>query len=48
MGHDHGHQRFLTFSKAMPVMRQARVNGMGLFDPPHSNLIKRLLDFLTK
>ena len=48
MGHYHGHQGFLTFSKAMPVMRQARVNGMGLFDPPYSNLIKRVLDFLTK
>ena len=48
MGHYHGHQGFLTFSKAMPVMRQARVNGMGLFDPPYSNLIKRVLDFLTR
>lgn len=48
MGHYHGHQGFLTFSKAMPVMRQARVNGMGLFDPPYSALIKRVLDFLTR
>jgi coniferyl-aldehyde dehydrogenase len=48
MGHYHGHQGFLTFSKAMPVMRQARLNGMGLFDPPYSNLIKRVLDFLTR
>jgi len=48
MGHYHGHQGFLTFSKAMPVLRQARLNGMGLFDPPYSNLIKRLLDFLTR
>lgn len=48
MGHYHGHAGFLTFSKAMPVMRQARLNGMGLFDPPYSKLIQRLLDFLTK
>ena len=48
MGHYHGHAGFLTFSKAMPVLRQARFNGMGLFDPPYSNLIKRVLDFLTK
>lgn len=48
MGHYHGHQGFLTFSKAMPVMRQARLNGMGLFDPPYSTLIKRVLDVLTR
>ncbi len=48
MGHYHGHQGFLTFSKAMPVMHQARLNGMGLFDPPYSNLIKRMLNFLTR
>jgi coniferyl-aldehyde dehydrogenase len=48
MGHYHGHQGFLTFSKAMPVMRQARVNGMFLFDQPYSGLMKRVLDFLTR
>lgn len=48
MGHYHGHQGFLTFSKAMPVMHQARLNGMGLFDPPYSKLIQRVLDFLTR
>ena len=48
MGHYHGHQGFLTFSKAMPVLHQARLNGMGLFDPPYSTLIKRVLDFLTR
>lgn len=48
MGHYHGHQGFLTFSKAMPVMRQARFNGMGLFNPPYSGLVKRFLDFLTR
>lgn len=48
MGHYHGHAGFLTFSKAMPVLYQARWNGMGLFDPPYSGLIRRLLDFLTR
>lgn len=48
MGHYHGHQGFLTFSKAMPVMRQARLNGMTLFDQPYSGLMKRVLDFLTR
>ena len=48
MGHYHGHQGFLTFSKAMPVMRQARFNGMTLFDQPYSGLMKRVLDFLTR
>ncbi|MFN8902562.1 MAG: coniferyl aldehyde dehydrogenase [Lysobacteraceae bacterium] len=48
MGHYHGHQGFLTFSKAMPVMRQARLNGMFLFDQPYSGLMKRVLDVLTR
>jgi coniferyl-aldehyde dehydrogenase len=48
MGHYHGHQGFLTFSKAMPVMRQSRINGMFLFDQPYSGLMKRVLDVLTR
>ncbi len=43
MGHYHGRDGFLTFSKAMPVLRQSRLNGMAMFDPPY----RRLADFLT-
>jgi coniferyl-aldehyde dehydrogenase len=48
MGHYHGRDGFLTFSKAMPVMYQSRVNGMKLFDPPYGRIINKLVDFLTK
>jgi coniferyl-aldehyde dehydrogenase len=48
MGHYHGRDGFLTFSKAMPVMHQARLNGMSLFDPPYGRIITRLVDFLTR
>ncbi len=47
MGHYHGHAGFLTFSKAMPVMYQSRLNGMKLFDPPYSDLAGRLVRWMT-
>jgi coniferyl-aldehyde dehydrogenase len=48
MGAYHGHTGFLTFSKRTPVMYQARFNGMKLFDPPYSNLARKVVDFLSK
>ena len=48
MGHYHGRDGFLTFSKAMPVMYQSRLNGMKLFDAPYGKIIHRLVDYLTK
>ncbi len=48
MGHYHGRDGFITFSKAMPVMYQSRLNGMALFDAPYGKIINRLVDYLTK
>jgi coniferyl-aldehyde dehydrogenase len=48
MGHYHGKDGFLTFSKAMPVMYQSRLNGMKLFDAPYGKIINKLVDYLTK
>ena len=48
MGHYHGKDGFLTFSKAMPVMYQSRLNGMKLFDAPYGKIINKMVDFLTK
>jgi coniferyl-aldehyde dehydrogenase len=48
MGHYHGKDGFLSFSKAMPVMYQSRVNGMKLFDAPYSRMMHKIIDFLTK
>ena len=44
MGHYHGHAGFLTFSKQMPVLYQARWSSLALMRPPYG----RLADFLTR
>ena len=48
MGHYHGVDGFLTFSKLRPVFYQARVSGMRLLWPPFGALADRVLDFLTR
>jgi coniferyl-aldehyde dehydrogenase len=48
MGHYHGAEGFLTFSKLRPVFYQAPVSGMRLLWPPFGALATRVLDFLTK
>lgn len=48
MGHYHGEAGFLTFTKLMPVFRQARMSGMALFKPPYKGLADRLVKFLTR
>ncbi len=44
MGHYHGHEGFLTFSKRMPVLYQARWSSMALLRPPY----RRLADAVTR
>lgn len=48
MGHYHGRDGFITFSKTMPVMYQARFNTMKLLDAPYGRIINKMLDFMTK
>ena len=48
MGHYHGHEGFLTFSKLKPVFHQSRINGIGLFNPPYGKLFERLLKVLLR
>ncbi|MBS0377560.1 MAG: coniferyl aldehyde dehydrogenase [Proteobacteria bacterium] len=48
MGHYHGREGFLTFSKLRPVFYQAPVSGMKLLWPPFGRLADRVLDFLTR
>ncbi|WP_231895247.1 coniferyl aldehyde dehydrogenase [Vogesella sp. LIG4] len=43
MGHYHGHEGFLTFSKLLPVLRQSRLAGAVLTRPPHGSVVQRLL-----
>jgi coniferyl-aldehyde dehydrogenase len=48
MGHYHGREGFLTFSKQKPVFYQARWSGMSLFKPPYRGLADRIVRFLTR
>lgn len=48
MGHYHGEYGFRALSKAMPVLRQARFNTVGLFDPPYGKVAERLLKLLIR
>ena len=48
MGHYHGYEGFVTFSKMRPVFYQARVSGMRLLWPPYSKWADQYLKFLMK
>ncbi len=48
MGHYHGFDGFLTFSKLRPVFYQAPVTAMKLLAPPYGNFATKMLNFLTK
>ena len=48
MGHYHGQEGFLTFSKAKPIFRQARCNGRGLLRPPYGWFARLLLRFMLR
>jgi coniferyl-aldehyde dehydrogenase len=48
MGHYHGREGFVNFSKLRPVFYQARLNGMRIFWPPFGALADKILDFLTR
>ncbi|MNU00904.1 Coniferyl aldehyde dehydrogenase [compost metagenome] len=46
MGHYHGHEGFLTFSKLKPVLYQSRLNGTWLTAPPYGHTVKLLLRWM--
>jgi coniferyl-aldehyde dehydrogenase len=48
MGHYHGYEGFLTFSKLRPVFKQARFATTALLAPPYGKLADRLLKFLLR
>ncbi|MGH8122597.1 MAG: coniferyl aldehyde dehydrogenase [Rudaea sp.] len=48
MGHYHGHEGFLTFSKQKPVLYQARFSSMKFMRPPYRGLADFLVKFLTR
>ena len=48
MGHYHAGEGFLAFSKAKPVLYQARISGMSLMRPPYRGVAEFVLKFLTR
>ncbi|MEY3018738.1 MAG: hypothetical protein RL336_1873 [Pseudomonadota bacterium] len=48
MGHYHGFDGFITFSKLRPVFYQAPMTAMKLLAPPYGNFATKMLNFLTK
>ena len=48
MGHYHGRDGFLTFSKQKPVLYQARFSSLTLMRPPYRRVADLLLKFLTR
>lgn len=48
MGHYHGLEGFLTFSKLRPVFKQGRWRLVDLFMPPYSGKASRILDFIMR
>ena len=48
MGHYHGHEGFLTFSKAMPVLRQRCLLVTDRFKPPYGRLAAGILKLVMR
>ena len=43
MGHYHGHEGFLTFSKAKGVFIKQRLNSARLIYPPYGGVVQKLI-----
>lgn len=48
MGHYHGREGFMTFSKLRPVFYQARFSALKIFAPPYGALANKILGFMLK
>lgn len=48
MGHYHGYEGFIAFSKLRPVFYQAKFSTLKFMAPPYSPIIKKLYEFLVK
>ncbi|UUM32966.1 coniferyl aldehyde dehydrogenase [Vibrio japonicus] len=48
MGHYHGYEGFLTFSKLRPVFYRGRFSSMKYFMPPYTRLTDKALKFVAK
>ena len=48
MGHYHGYEGFVTFSKMRPVFYQARWSAIKFLWPPYGKFASKYLNFLTR
>jgi hypothetical protein len=48
MGHYHGYEGFLEFSKLRPVFTNPRLSFLSMFYPPYTARHRALLRFLVK
>lgn len=48
MGHYHGYEGFLTFSKLKPVFKQSRLAGTWLTRPPYGKLVEFMLKLMLR
>ena len=48
MGHYHGYEGFLTFSKLRPVMYQASFSSIKFLAPPYGKFADRVLNIMAK
>ncbi|MEO3677877.1 coniferyl aldehyde dehydrogenase [Rheinheimera fenheensis] len=48
MGHYHGYEGFITFSKLRPVFKQGAYNSVSMLLPPYGKLAEKMTDWLIK
>ncbi|MGH8160252.1 MAG: coniferyl aldehyde dehydrogenase [Rhodanobacter sp.] len=48
MGHYHGHDGFLTFTKALPILRQSKMPLSDKLKPPYQGFADRMLKMLVR
>jgi coniferyl-aldehyde dehydrogenase len=48
MGHYHGYEGFLTFSKLRPIFTQANISSLKLLAPPYGKLADKVINMLFK
>jgi coniferyl-aldehyde dehydrogenase len=48
MGHYHGYEGFVTFSKLRPVFQQGAYNSVSMLLPPYGKLVEKMTDWLIK
>jgi len=48
MGHYHGYEGFMSFSKMRPVFYQPHYNPMSLLKPPYENWVTKSFNLILK